>query len=499
MIVQLIVIDEPFQLYVSINSCFMHQATIGLGGQHIIKAFIHKIDTTLRDDAYTYGNTRDWRPKHIISRAAMEGVWNRMLQRLTHFCSDVSGFELTTKYAAHVKHVYIEGKSTFTAGRLEMLFMALSFVLRDLIDPELRMIEHAIRDGKVDKGADGRFPAPPKNPCPDIIRALAYFLDWYMLARPLLFPMDMAPELQRRAFVMKEVLQEVFPDKSGQIAAWNFPKMHMPEHVAAQILLFATTLYTDTNMFEAGHKPNIKDLSGNSNGKDQFITISKFHDRASNLSLLKQAASRHRKFQSRGKESDDSGSSSDDFDDDDDDILTDQLTSRPCEMAAKMPLWDMTSDVKSLRREPFSFGSKGKGRQRIILAACKAGAPPARPQANKGKTSESGGKWVYNFADENPDLRYLPVQLGHFAYEYLRSSLGLPDLPEAERNINGVLERCLVREADGADIITFGGVAIRNLHTKGTVRVRSRPFPSDKFFGRNPQVFARSFFAVVVW
>jgi len=252
-------------------------------------------------------------------------------------------------------------------------------------------------------------------------------------------------------------------------------------------------------MFEAGHKPNIKDLSGNSNGKDQFITISKFHDRASNLSLLKQAASRHRKFQSRGKESDDSGSSSDDFDDDDDDILTDQLTSRPCEMAAKMPLWDMTSDVKSLRREPFSFGSKGKGRQRIILAACKAGAPPARPQANQGKTSESGGKWVYNFADENPDLRYLPVQLGHFAYEYLRSSLGLPDLPEAERDINGVLERCLVREADGADIITFGGVAIRNLHTKGTVRVRSRPFPSDKFFGRNPQVFARSFFAVVVW
>ena len=35
--------------------------------------------------------------------------------------------------------------------------------------------------------------------------------------------------------------------------------MHMPEHVAAQILLFATTLFTDTNMFEAGHKPNIKD------------------------------------------------------------------------------------------------------------------------------------------------------------------------------------------------------------------------------------------------
>jgi hypothetical protein len=70
-----------------------------------------------------------------------------------------------------------------------------------------------------------------------------------------------------------------------------------------QILLFATTLYTDANMFEEGHKPNIKDLMGNSNGKDQFITISRFHDRASNLSWLKQAASRYsmRKYQSLGE------------------------------------------------------------------------------------------------------------------------------------------------------------------------------------------------------
>ena len=482
MIVQLNIIDEPFQLYVSINACFMHQATIGLGGQHIIKALIYKIDTTLRNDAYTYGKTREGRPKHIISKATMEGVWTRMLQRLANFCSDVSGFELTTKYCAHVKHVFLEGKSTFTAGRLELLFMALCFVLRDLIDPELRLIEQAIRDGKVDKGTDGKFPAPPDNPCPDIIRALACFLDWYMMARLLMFPMDEAPELQRRAFVMKEVLQEVFPDKAGQIAAWNFPKMHMPEHVVTQILLFATVLFTDTSMLEAGHKPNIKDLSGNSNGKDQFTTISKFHDRASNLSLLKQAASRHRKFQSRGEESDDSGSSSDDSDDADDDILADPITSRPCEMAAKLPLWEMTSELKSLRREPFTFGAKGKGLQRINLARCKAGAP-ARPQA------KNADKFLYNYADENPDLRYLPVQLGHFAYEYLRSSLGLPDLPEEERDIDGVLERCLVREADGADIFTFGGVAIRSLLHKGTVRVRSRPFPSDKFFGCNIQVF----------
>jgi hypothetical protein len=88
-------------------------------------------------------------------------------------------------------------------------------------------------------------------------------------------------------------------------------------------------------------------------------------------------------------------------------------------------------------------------------------------------------------------LRYLIPQLGHFAYEYLRSGLGLPDVPEKERDVNGVVERCLVRAADGADIFTFGGLAIRSLHHKGTVRVRSRPFSSDKFFGKNPQVFAQ--------
>lgn len=498
MIVQLRVLDERFQLFISINSCFMHQATIGLGGQHLIKAAIHTIDVTLRNDAYVRGKTNDGRPKHLISRPMLEAVWTRLMRRLTHFSSDVAGFQLTPKYAAHFRHVFIEGKSTFTAGRIEMLFMVLPFVLRDIIDPEIAFIAEEIRNGRVDKNADGNYPEPPANPCPNMIKAFASFLDWYMQARLLLFPMDMAPELQRRAFAMKKTLQEVFPDKAGQIAKWNFPKMHMPEHVVAQILVFATILFTDTNRFEAGHKPNIKDLSVNSNGKDQLITITKIHDRASNLSALKQAASRHIKFQSRGEESESGSSSDDSHDAADDDILTDPVTSRPCEVAAKMPLWEMTNDVKALRREPFTLGPRGKGLQRIVLAACQAGAPARSlaKQSSAGKASAS--RFLYGPAEEYPALRHLPTQLGHFAYEYLRSSLGLPDLPEQARDTLGVLERCLVREGDGADIFTFGGVAIRSLHHKGTVRVRSRPFPRDKFFGRNPQVFNLIFIHIYV-
>jgi hypothetical protein len=69
---------------------------------------------------------------------------------------------------------------------------------------------------------------------------------------------------------------------------------------------------------------------------------------------------------------------------------------------------------------------------------------------------------------------------------------GLDYVPEDERDVHAVLDRCLVRDADGADIFTFGGIAIRSEHHKGTVRVRSRPFVSDPFRGRNPQVYAKT-------
>jgi len=486
---QLRVLGERFQLYSSINWCFMHQATIGLFG-HLVKSVIYKVEMTLRHDSYSTGKTAEGQTKYIIGMPRLGSVWTRLCRRLTHVHSDVCGLQLTPKYAAHVHHVFVEGKSAFTASRMELLMLLLPFVLLDLIDPELSLIEKAIREGKVGMDAIGNRPAPPQDPCPDMIRALAYFLDWYMQARLLMFPMDEAPELQRRATVMKETVQEVFPEKSGQKAAWNFPKMHAPDHKASEILSHGSTIYTETGPFETGHRHNIKDLSGNSNGKDQFITIAKHHDRAANVTKLKQAISRNRLFLAQDGESE-SGSSSDDNDSEDDDVLTDTISSRPCEMAIRMPLWDMTYHVKDLRREPFSMGSRGRGRQRIVLAACQAGAP-ARSQASKGKApAGSSSKFVYNYAEENPDLRYLIPQLGHFAYEYLRSGLGLPDVPEKERDVNGVVERCLVRAADGADIFTFGGLAIRSLHHKGTVRVRSRPFSSDKFFGKNPQVFAQ--------
>ena len=94
---------------------------------------------------------------------------------------------------------------------------------------------------------------------------------------------------------------------------------------------------------------------------------------------------------------------------------------------------------------------------------------------------------MYNYAEDYPDLRYLAPQLAHFAHEYLRLGLGLPDVPEEQRNINDVLERYLVRDADGADIFTFGGVAIRSLNSKGTPErcvCGPDPFLATNFSGK---------------
>jgi hypothetical protein len=397
-------------------------------------------------------------------------------------------FQLTTKYAAHFWKVFLEGKGTFTAGRIELLMIALPFVLRDLIRPELVLIERAIASGDIirDVASGNRVPLPT-DPCPGMIKALALFLDWYFLARQSLFPMAQVPELQRKYRAMKQAVKLVFPSKSGQQHGWKFPKMHSPTHKGSEILSHGSTPYTDTQIFEAGHKPNVKSLSGISNGKDQFRIVAQFHARSSTLAQLKDATHRHTQRLLRDRSVEDSESSSSDADyahDENDDLLTDEQTSRPCEMAAKLPLLEMTYDLRAIHREPFSLGPEGRGIQRLVLAACN----PQEGASVRGRDNAAVAAKYIQYAKLFPSLRFLPIQLGHFAYEYLGRRLGLDVLPESERDIDGVFNTCLVRDSDKCDIFTFGGVALRSDAFKGTVRVRARPL--DTFHGTNPQVKA---------
>ena len=108
-----------------------------------------------------------------------------------------------------------------------------------------------------------------------------------------------------------------------------------------------------------------------------------------------------------------SSSSADSVESGDDDLAFDQRASRPCELAVKLPLWDLSFDLKALHKEAEAVGNRGRGRQRLVLAACKSGAPPA-PSASKAVA-----RFSYEWSLQFPDLKYLPTQLGHYMYEYL--------------------------------------------------------------------------------
>lgn len=462
----------------------MHMAVIGLFGQHICNSIVHKIKTTLRNDELaTMQRQTDGSSKlrYVISEAALEAVYDRLCERLQHFQSSHAGFQISSKYAAHFKHVFVHGKGTFTAARMQFLMMAMPFALRGLLTPEIALIRRELA------GESAKL-RTLVDPCTDMVMALNRFLDWFSMARRLSFPVADAPELQKRARKMSIELQRVFPEKSGQVGdkPWGFPKMHAPVHTASEILSCATTPFTDTNVFEAGHKPNVKSLQHKTNRKDQFMSISKFHDRDTNLVQLNQAVSRHNKLLaalSKGDDDDDgSSSNSSSGVDSEDDLTFDDKGSRPCELAAKLPLWDMSFDMSALHKMPEALGARGKGRQRLVLAAFKAGAAPPKE-----------GRFMYSWAQECPELKFLPQQLAHYAYEYLHEKLGLDYISQAQRDtqsLDHVLQTYLVPDRDKCDIFTFGGLAIRCAHFAGTVRVRARPFASDAFHGRNPQVFA---------
>ena len=77
-------------------------------------------------------------------------------------------------------------------------------------------------------------------------------------------------------------------------------------------------------------------------------------------------------------------------------------------VCCKLPLWDVSLDLKALHMEAEAVGNRGRGRQRLFLAARKPGAPPA-PSESKGVT-----RFSYERSWQFQDLKYLPTQLGHY-------------------------------------------------------------------------------------
>ena len=80
----------------------------------------------------------------------------------------------------------------------------------------------------------------PVDPVDDILEALNVFTDWYILARD---PSPRNSDLERLAEMgdtLMEVLtrKRVFPERSCDVAGWNFGKFHAVVHVTLTILLY---------------------------------------------------------------------------------------------------------------------------------------------------------------------------------------------------------------------------------------------------------------------
>jgi hypothetical protein len=90
-------------------------------------------------------------------------------------------------------------------------------VLRDLLTPEIEIIRRELT--KPGNKTDIRIISNLRDPWKDMVEALSSFLDWFIMARSMLFPLEDAPELQKKSRLMKQDLQRVFPQKSGEKSA----------------------------------------------------------------------------------------------------------------------------------------------------------------------------------------------------------------------------------------------------------------------------------------
>jgi hypothetical protein len=112
----------------------LHQWFIGLYGEHIIPAIVHRYTKVLqRPDLVTVDKDGNSHP--LLSNEAVARVFKRLADRLQSVVSDTSTITITLEYAAHFLEVYV--KKTDTGDRIRFLMLSLPLAVRDLIAPEV--------------------------------------------------------------------------------------------------------------------------------------------------------------------------------------------------------------------------------------------------------------------------------------------------------------------------------------------------------------------------
>ena len=116
----------------------LHQWFIGLFGEHIIPAIVHRYTKVLqRPDLVNLDKDGNSHP--LLSNEAVARVFKRLADRLQGVVSDTSTITITPEYAAHFLEVYVKKTdgAKFTGDRIRFLMLALPLAVRDLIAPEV--------------------------------------------------------------------------------------------------------------------------------------------------------------------------------------------------------------------------------------------------------------------------------------------------------------------------------------------------------------------------
>ena len=119
----------------------LHQWFIGLYGEHIIPAIVHRYTKVLQNPDLVKLD-RNGVAHPIISNEAVARVFKRLADRLQGVVTDTSMMTITPEFSAHFLEVFIkktEG-ATFTGDRIRLLMLSLPLAVRDLIAPEVLYI-----------------------------------------------------------------------------------------------------------------------------------------------------------------------------------------------------------------------------------------------------------------------------------------------------------------------------------------------------------------------
>ena len=459
-------LDLGFHCTLFTPRCFLHHIVIGLFGNHIIRAIIYLIWSFISLAIYcqAYGGR-----KAPAKDSSIKSVLKRWAKRLSSVKGDESCLTITEEFSQHFRKVFEEGKSSFTGDRMIQIMLVLPYMLRDIAGPERRRINDAISSAVP---GDPLYGQPlVEDPCVRIVETLIVFLHWFFLVRRRELSVKDIAELTNRGTTMMESLKETFPEKSGEEAAWCFPKFHNVVHIPVWIMLFGWIENFSGQHGERSHRELLKSLAHCINNQQVFMQYLRFWERVEQLSRARREA----------KQASDSESDESDLEADDARAKKNadkEEAMHACELGIRCPLFFMALHRKELHHRATGKGpGRNRGRQRFNVFVLRL----------RGGTQSQSVK-------DQPLLTRLPTALALFAYMYARNTLGLPVPADRQgkplvEEVNSVLLRNLCADCRGNQLRTFSTVEMESNMCLGVQRVRCHPFSFDQFRGTNPRQY----------